>query len=134
MDAAVLDANVVLRYLLGDHAELTQKAEEIIAPIRSGDSLALVPEAVIAECVFVLFRQYRVPRGEIRELLAKFLGSRGLIGDHLPLMRNALELFAGSTLSFVDALVYLTAKQNNFDLVTFDEDLKKLASRQPESQ
>ena len=133
MVAAVLDANVILRYLLGDHAELTQKAEEIIAPIRSGDCLAFVPEAVIAECVFVLFRQYRVPRGEVRELLANFLSSRGLIGEHLPLMRGALDVFAGSKVSFVDALVYLTAKHNNFDLVTFDEDLKKLASRPLES-
>ena len=51
----LIDANVILRYLLEDHAEMRDRAE---AMIESGECFTL-PE-VIAEVVYVLSSHYQI--------------------------------------------------------------------------
>jgi predicted nucleic acid-binding protein len=126
--AVVLDSNVILRHLLADHEELSAKADEILEPIKDGRAHGLVPEAVFAECVFVLEGPHRVTREVIAEWLSRFLGYRGLIGEHLPVLRETLLLYANSNVSFVDVLALVTARRARFELVTFD------ASRMAESR
>ena len=47
---------------------------------------------------------------------------------------ESLSVYAKSNVNFVDALALVTARRNGFEPVTFDEQLKKLASRRPESR
>ena len=58
----VLDANVILRYLLSDNEQLAENAATMIASKKCSTSLE-----VIAEVVFVLQskRLYNIPRDEI---------------------------------------------------------------------
>ena len=133
-DVVVLDSNVILRHLLNDHTELSAKADAVFEPIKDGRRFGLVPEAVFAECIYVLEGPYGAKRDAIAHWLLRFLAYRGLIGDHLLTLRDSLSLYANSNVSFIDALARVTARRNGFELVTFDEDLKKLASRRPESR
>ena len=132
-DVVVLDSNVILRHLIGDHPELSARADAIFEPIKDGREYGLVPEAVFAECIYVLEGPYRATRAAVAHWLSQFLSYRGLIGDHLPVLRESLSVYAKSNVNFVDALALVTARRNGFELVTFDEQLKKLASRRPES-
>ncbi len=89
--AVVLDANVILRHVLGDHKELSPKADAILASIMDGSTLAFVPQSVFAECIYVLEgSHYGVPRETVAQRLSRFLGYRGLIGEHLPLLKEAI--------------------------------------------
>lgn len=51
----IADANVILRYLLNDNEELSDKAVKIIE-----DNEVLLPNEVIAEVVYVLDKVYNV--------------------------------------------------------------------------
>ena len=64
----LLDANVILRYLLNDNTEMAEKAEQIIA---AGD--ASVTTEVIAEVVYVLKGVYKLERSLIAKTVDHFL-------------------------------------------------------------
>ena len=59
---SVVDANVILRYILDDHAELSPKAAEIL---EQQQTVTLTLE-VACEVVFVLQKVYAVDRKEIQ--------------------------------------------------------------------
>ena len=128
-DTRIVDANVILRYLLSDHAELSPKAREFFDGVRAGERGAYVPESVVVECVYVMQRIYQVPRAEIAEKLTALLGFRGISGDQVPLLRSALALYAQTNVSFVDALIAAIAAAKHLPVETYDQDLIKLLPR-----
>ena len=64
----VLDANVILRYLLNDNEAMAREAESIIKT-----EVTMVPIEVIAEVVYVLKGVYSVDGNKIRDALMEFL-------------------------------------------------------------
>ena len=60
----VLDANVILRYLLNDNEAMAREAESIIKT-----EVTMVPIEVIAEVVYVLKGVYSVDGNKIRDAL-----------------------------------------------------------------
>ncbi|ABP65738.1 hypothetical protein Csac_0084 [Caldicellulosiruptor saccharolyticus DSM 8903] len=56
----LIDANVILRFLLNDIAELNQIAKEIIK-----NNEVLILNEVVAEIVYVLEKVYKVERKDI---------------------------------------------------------------------
>ena len=75
---SLVDANVVLRYLLDDHAELSPKAAEILER-----HAVTLPVEVGCEVVYVLQKVYAVERREIQRLLGDLL-HEGLVSMDKP--------------------------------------------------
>lgn len=65
---AVIDANIVLRYILNDHEELSAKATDII----ENRSVTLPMEAA-CEVVYVLQKVYKVERKQIQQHLSELV-------------------------------------------------------------
>ena len=63
--AVLIDANVVLRYLLDDHLELSAKAAKIIE-----EKDVLLPMEAACEVVYVLQKVYKVDREQIQQYLS----------------------------------------------------------------
>ena len=63
----LIDANVILRYLLRDHQQMSEDARRIIE-----NGAFTLPE-VIAEVVYVLKGVYKIERHEIAGVLIEFL-------------------------------------------------------------
>lgn len=80
----------------------------------------------MAECVYVLLKVYKTPYAEIVVQLSDLLNYRGIVGEHVPAMRQALRLSLASSISFVDALVFTTARQRGWQTKSFDKKLNKL--------
>jgi predicted nucleic-acid-binding protein len=74
---SVVDANIILRYLLDDHAELSPKAAEILE-----HQTVNLPIEVACEVVYVLQKVYAVDRKEIRQQLGNLVlpNLRGKMG------------------------------------------------------
>ncbi|EDP74882.1 PIN domain-containing protein, partial [Hydrogenivirga sp. 128-5-R1-1] len=101
---SLIDANVILRYLLRDNKELYAKAEEVFNDMMEGKTKILILESVIAEVVYVLQRIYNVSRKEISEILRKLIELRGVKVHNKGQMLNALEIFSEKKLDFVDCI------------------------------
>ncbi len=122
----VVDTNFILRFLLADHERHYQQASAFMEAVQSGRERAYIPESVMAECIYVLLKVYKVPYAEIVGQLSALLDYRGIVGEHVPVMRQALHLSLVSSISFVDALVLTTAKQHGWQARTFDRKLNQL--------
>jgi len=123
----LVDANVVLRYLLDDHAELSPKAAEIL----ERHSVTL-PVEVGCEVVYVLQKVYAVERKEIQKQLGALL-NEGLVSMDKPdIFLKALECYSDSTLDFVDTLLLAYQLVERQEVFTFDGKLLKQLQRSSE--
>lgn len=64
----IVDANVVLRYLLKDHKTFYPKSKKIIE-----QKEVHIPTEVAAEIVYVLEKVYKVPKTKISDALLELL-------------------------------------------------------------
>ena len=121
---ALIDANVVLRYLLDDHKELSPKAAEILEK----HSVTL-PVEVGCEVVYVLQKVYAVERKKIQQSLGDLL-NEGLVSMDKPdVFLKALEYYGDSTLDFVDTLLWAYQVIERQEVFTFDGKLLKYIQR-----
>jgi len=119
----IVDANIILRYLLKDHEELYKKAEEIFNDALMGKRKLLILQPVIAEVVYVLQKLYKVERKEISEVLRELLKFKTIKVNDKEVIIQALEIFAKKNLDFVDCI--LCAYSGKYSVETFDKGLKK---------
>lgn len=117
----IADANVVLRYLLNDNEDLSDKATKIIE-----DNEVLLPNEVIAEVVYVLDKVYNVKNDEICDTLLELLSYNNISVDDINVLKEALLIFGKRRLDFVDTLLYAYNKINGYKVYTFDKKLNKL--------
>ena len=123
----VLDTNVILRYLLNDHPQHFQLAQAFMEDVISGKTTAYIPDSVLAECVYVLLKVYKVPKQQVCESLIGILSYAGISPINCNILVDSLKLFAEHNVDIVDAIVHATAKQNDWDLLSFDQDMKKFS-------
>ncbi len=129
MAKKLVDANVILRYLLRDDEPLFQKASEVLEKARTGEEKVLILESVLTECVYVLLRIYGVNRSAIAEKLGGLIYYKGVTNPDKQDLIDAIHLFGQTHLSFVDCLLCAKSRNNAIPLVTFDEELKKISKK-----
>ena len=117
----LVDANVLLRYLLNDIPEQAVVARQAI------ESGAAVEIEVVAEVVYVLQRVYEVPRAKTAEVLGDLCPK--LICSRLNVLIEALEAYGSTSLDFVDCVLLASAKVEQADVLTFDKKLKRAIER-----
>jgi predicted nucleic acid-binding protein len=125
----LIDASVVLRHVLADDPLLTAEARKILAPVKSGERTATILHAVLAECVYVLESQLAATPARIAHVLTEVLRYPGIIGERLDVAQRGFDLFASTSLSFVDSLILAYAEQDDMEIATFDKKLRKLAAK-----
>ena len=125
----ICDTNVIIRYLLQDHDELSKKSSKIFDQILSGKYQAIISETVITECVYVLEKIYNVTKEEISKTLIDLIYYKGVINNDKEVIIDALKLYENNNLHIVDCI--LSAKTNHLDaeLFSFDQQLLKLTTR-----
>jgi predicted nucleic acid-binding protein len=121
----VLDTNVILRYLLKDHIEHFQQAQEVMLNVISGKIIVYVPDSVLAECIYVLLKFYKVPKTKVCEILIAFLSYQGISQINRDILIDSLKLFSAHNIDIVDAIVYATANYQQWQVFSFDQDMKK---------
>jgi predicted nucleic-acid-binding protein len=120
-----VDANVVLRYLLDDHEQISEKAADII----DNEQIFLSLE-VICEIVYVLMGVYSTPRTEIAETKKDFLQGENIATNDPAVTATALDIFAHNNIDFVDAILCAYYKHYGDIIITFDKKLESLAKEQ----
>ena len=117
----IVDANIILRYLLADSADASVKAQEIIER-----QPFFLPTEVLAEVVYVLERVYHVERALISTTLLDFLNNPQVNVSNLLFLQTALAKYKAKKLDFVDLLLYGYHKVDQVTIMTFDQKLNKL--------
>ena len=117
----LVDANIILRYILWDHEEFAEKAKAILEQ----EEIKL-PFEVIAEVVYVLEGVYEAERSEIQEGVLGLLKYPNIRTSDEDVLKQALQIFSAQKLDFVDALLvaYHTVKKAR--VFSLDKKVNKL--------
>ncbi len=121
---SLVDANVVLRYLLEDHAELSPRAAEILE-----QQQVTLPIEAACEVVYVLQKVYSVERDTISKRLTELV-SEGLVRMDKPgVFLRALDCYRQHGLDFVDCLFLGYHLEEQQSIGTFDDKLANLIEK-----
>ena len=122
-NTVLIDANVVLRYLLRDNEEFYRESETVFEDALSGKKKIYILQSVIAEVVYVLQKLYKISRQEISEVLSDLIEPRSIKVRDKETVLKALDIFGKKNLDFVDCV--LCAYGKKYKVITFDKELKK---------
>ena len=120
----ILDTNIVLRYLLKDHPQLSPRAAEIIEQ----QEVVLLVE-IACEVVYVLQKVYHVSRSEIHTKLTGLLQSHLIHVEKPEVFKETLKIYATNNLDIVDAFLCAYRLVEDAEVATFDEKLQKCLER-----
>ena len=118
----LIDANIILRYLLHDNEQQRVLADEAI---KAGSFTTI---EVIAEVVHVLSRVYKVSRAEISWAIHCVLLDVKV--ENLKSLRYALGLFNQTSLDFVDCLLVAYHKVADVEILSFDKKLNSALEKE----
>jgi predicted nucleic-acid-binding protein len=86
---------------------------------------ATLPAVVLAECVYVLEKFYRVPRSDIFDNLSRLLTYPGIVNADKALLLKALMLYLHSGTDIVDCILAASSSEHSL-IISFDKDFSKL--------
>ncbi len=122
----LIDANVILRYLLKDDETLFKRASSLLEKVKVGEEAVIIPESVLAESVYVLQKVYEIKREIIAEKLRELFAYKGIANSDKKDLIDSILLFGQTRLSIVDCIVCSKSINQNLSLTTFDDELKKV--------
>ena len=120
------DTNIILRYLLDDVPQLSAKASALFEKVRVGNEKVLILESVLAECVCVLNKFYKVPKPEVVEKLQGLLLYKGIANEDKKDLVEALNIYSDHWIDIVDCILCAKSRNHNLHLLSFEEKLIKL--------
>lgn len=117
----IVDANIILRYLLQDAQQFLEQARE-----KMEDQNIFIPNEVIAEVVYVLEKVYKVERVHIFDSLRNLLSYSNIRTHDRNILVEALKKYSEIKIDFVDALLFSYSKIGGHTIHTFDKKLNQL--------
>lgn len=113
----IIDANVILRYLLNDHTTMSLQAKQVI------EQGACTKPEIIAEVIYVLKGVYNATREDICTYIKMILELVECTDSEA--VEYAVELFARFKLDFIDCLLISYNILYDDAIFTFDKKLNK---------
>jgi predicted nucleic acid-binding protein len=127
MAIPLLDTNVILRHLLGDHPEQSPRATAYLRQVEQGQVRVRTSELVVFEAVFTLERHYRLPKKRVPDSLLPLLELPGIVLPGKQRLREAFDLYVQLNLPFADAYhAALMRRLGAEEMVSFDREFDRI--------
>jgi predicted nucleic-acid-binding protein len=121
-DRAVIDTNLLVRYLTEDDPDKAQSVETLLIKAGKGEIKIVIPSVIIAELIWVLESYYKMETGEISQLVGSILNTPGIDTQDKNILREALKIYEKKGTDFVDAWIVEFARERNIKTIyTFDK-------------
>ena len=117
----LVDANVVLRFLLKDHVDLSPRAAAVFR-----ERTVTVLVEVLCEVVYVLAGVYGLSRGEIHRCLTELLKVDSVAVPDLDVALHAPQCCRDKNSDMVDCLLLAYREARGHCVHTFDRKLERL--------
>lgn len=126
-ESYALDTNVIIRFVLNDHAELSAKSREIMQAAKDGSIVLYLDPVILAEAVFVLSSRYAAPRDRVVALLRLLVEKESTLMPDKQRYLRALDIFGNTNAHFGDACACAAALECcKGRLFSFDRKLSKI--------
>jgi len=127
MARLLLDTNVIVRFLTGDHLAHSPRSRSLFARAAAGNVTLVVTDLALAETVWVLQSFYRLDRPAIAAALKHLIESAGIEVQNKGSLMSALRNFAQTDVNFVDAYHAAIAVAESIAIASFDRDFDQFA-------
>ena len=114
----------MLRFILRDNLAM---AAEVKSQLLTEN--CLIPVEVVAEMVYVLTKVYSVERDVIANTLTNIANVRNITVAQKDVVLYALQVYAATTLDFVDCLLIGYSKKDGYTIFTFDKKLRSFLDK-----
>ncbi|MBU1000185.1 PIN domain-containing protein [Patescibacteria group bacterium] len=122
----LLDANIVLRFVLNNDPVLSPKSKNIIQKIQSGKTTAYLYTLALSEIIFTLEGSYRLPKEQIVKTLSTLFNLPNIKVENHQLLKKAFNYYLDKNVNFPDAYyIALMSKKNIKEIYSFDRDFDK---------
>ena len=121
----LLDTNIIIRFLVGDHEEHLAKSVTIFKDIETAKLQVEIIDGVLMEAFFVLTKFYKLPRNSVITDLKTILTLNGVVNSNKTILYEALNIVENKNIDFVDALICAKSKLQGFGKLSFDSDVEK---------
>ncbi len=121
-----VDANVILRYLVGDDPEQEAVARAVMDGLTPGNP-GFICREVVLEIAWVLERSYRVSRDQIAETLMDLTASDSLVVEDSDDVAASAHRYRQGGVGFADLMILsAAAREGAMPLHTFDRRLARM--------
>ena len=122
-----LDTNVLVRYVMQDDSEQSQKASRLIESLTS-EAPGFVPLVALIELVWVLTSCYDLTREQVAQALDALLRAKEIVLERAEQVSQALRTFGATAADFADCLIERTSAAAGCEkTMTFDTGAAKFA-------
>jgi predicted nucleic-acid-binding protein len=121
------DTNILIRYLTRDDEALYVRSKEFFDKVKEGSKRAVILESVIAECLYLLTKIYKVPKNKAAESLIDILHYKGIANHDQKELIRALTLFSEWNIDIVDCILCVKAAGLDTSLFSFESELNKMS-------
>jgi predicted nucleic-acid-binding protein len=97
MAPPLLDTNLLLRHITGDHPEQSPRATACLRCVEAGEQKVRVTDVVVFETVYTLERHYRQLKAKIRDNLLPLLELPGILLPGKRRLRRTFDLYVDLT-------------------------------------
>ncbi len=125
MKAGVLDANVLLRFLIQDHPMHGAAATALFQKAEKDEVDLYLADTIVAEVTFVMDKVYGKPRADIAAALLDLVQNPGITLQSPTVLTDALLRYRDHGIGFPDALVAAMAAAKRMPAISFDKDLDR---------
>jgi predicted nucleic acid-binding protein len=121
MKPACVDANVILRFLTREPAEMAGQALALFTAVQDGEISLILEEIVLAEVVWVLSSYYKYSPDKVSSVLQELVNFPGIECEHKTTILIALRIFASKNMDFADAMIAAHMVRKGIDSIySFD--------------
>lgn len=118
----IIDANIILRFLLNDLPEQAERCSLLLQRVERGEETVFLPDLALADIVWTLEKFYRQPKERIRELMLPLIALRGMRLTSKSVARNALNFYVNKNLDWTDAFIAAGMKASgNREIYSYDK-------------
>jgi predicted nucleic-acid-binding protein len=126
---SLIDANVIIRFLVREESTLYVKSVKIIEQIEKGELKVEILSEVLMEVLFIMTKYYKAPLRDIIEDLKIILRLQGVVNENKYILINSLDMMVEKKIDYVDALICSKSKLQGYGKISFDKDVMKKCER-----
>jgi predicted nucleic acid-binding protein len=127
MARLLLDTNIIVRFLTGDHPVHSPRSRKLFARAAAGEVTLVITDLALAETAWVLQSFYSLDRAAIAAALKGVIQSTGIEVENRTLLLSALQHFAQTPVNLVDAYHAALAAFQSIAIASFDRDFDQFA-------
>jgi len=126
---SLIDANVIIRFLVREESIHYTKSIEIMEQIEKGEFKVEILSEVIMEILFIMTKYYEAPLRDIIDDLKTILQLEGVVNTNKYILINSLDMMVEKKIDYVDALICSKSKLQGYGKISFDNDVMKKCER-----